>query len=173
MILLVTPSQRASECVAALTEATGEDIAVAESLVRATTLLRAECYRAVVLDQYLLETESDQAAAVMAHLDTAIPIQVNLALTGIDRLAREVCAAVKRRQREQVSARQAALSILHSELNDTITALLLSSELALETPALPPEAAEKLLAVHDLVTKLRKQLETSDVTGEFEPFARV
>ena len=173
MILLVTPSQRATECVTALTEATGEDIVVAESLVRATTLLRAESYRAVVLDQYLLETEPDQAAATIAHLDTAIPIQVNLALTGIDRLVREVRAAVKRRQREEVRARQAAVGILHSELNGTITALLLSSELALEVPALPPEVAEKLLAIHDLVTKLRKQLETSDVTGEFGPVARV
>ena len=57
MILLVTASERASECAAALREATGEKVVVAESLVRATTLLRAECYLAVVLDQHLLETE--------------------------------------------------------------------------------------------------------------------
>jgi hypothetical protein len=136
-------------------------------------LLRAGCYRAVVLDQTLLEAEPDQAAATMAHLDTAIPIQVNLALTGIDRLAREVRAALERRQREEVSARQAAMGVLHGELNGTITALLLSSELALETPALPAAATEKLLSVHDLVTKLRKQLEASDVTAEFEAVARV
>jgi hypothetical protein len=172
MILLVTPSQRASECVAALSEVTGEEIVVAESLVRATTLLRAECYRVVVLDQYLLDTEPDQAAATIAHLDAAILIQVNLALTGSDRLVREVRAAVKRRQREEVSARQAALGNLYCELNDTITALLLSSELALETPGLPPEAAERLLLVHDLVTKLRKQLEISEAAGAFESVAR-
>jgi len=55
MILLVTSSVRAAECAAALNQATGERVAVAESLPRATTLLRAECYLAVVLDQYLLE----------------------------------------------------------------------------------------------------------------------
>jgi hypothetical protein len=172
MILLVTPSQRASECVAALGEATGENIVVAESLVRATTMLRAECYRVVVLDHYLLDTEPDQAAATIEHLGTAIPVPVNLALTGIERLVREVRTALKRCQREEVRARQAALGNLHNELNDTITALLLSSELALESPGLSSEAAEKMLSVHDLVTKLRKQLEASDVTGEFEPIAR-
>jgi len=173
MILLVTPSQRASECVAALSEASGEEVVVAESLVRATMLLRGECYRAVVLDQYLMDTEPDQVAATIAHLDVAMLIQVNLALTGIDRLVREVRAALKRRQREEVSARQAAVGLLHNELTGTITALLLSSELALETPALPSEAAERLLSVHDLVTKLRKQLEASEVTGEFESVARL
>jgi len=58
MILLVTPSERASECAAALHEATGEEVAVAESLARAATLLRAEGYLAVVLDQYLVETRA-------------------------------------------------------------------------------------------------------------------
>ena len=61
MILLVTSSERASECAAALHEATGEEVVVAESLLRATTLLRAGCYLAVVLDQYLLETGPDEA----------------------------------------------------------------------------------------------------------------
>ena len=64
MILLVTPSERAGECSAALHGATGEEIRVAESLALATTLLRAECYRVVVFDQYLLETESREAEAL-------------------------------------------------------------------------------------------------------------
>lgn len=60
MILLVTSSGRASECAAALKTATGEAIVVAESLARATTLLREDCYFAVLLDQYFLETEPRQ-----------------------------------------------------------------------------------------------------------------
>ena len=171
MILLVTPSERASECAAALTEATGEEIVVAESLARATTLLRAECYLAVVLDQYLLETEPYEAGTTLEHLGTAIPVQVNLAISGMERLVREVRAALQRRQREVVRARQAAVGRLHSELNGTVTALLLSSELALETPGLPAAAAEKLESVHELVKKLRRQLESAGPTGEPEPAA--
>jgi len=168
MILLVTPSERASECAAALHEATGEEVVIAENLARATTLLRAECYLAVVLDQYLLETEPDEAGTTIEHLGTAIPVQVNLAISGIERLVREVRAALQRRQREEVRAREAAIGRLQSELNGTVTALLLSTELALETSGLPPVAAEKLESVHELVKKLRRQLERAGAAEEIE-----
>jgi len=165
MILLVTTSERACECAKALNEATGEGVAVAEGLPRATALLRAEDYRAVVVDQYLLESEPHETQTMLEHLGIAILVQVNLAISGMDRLVREVRAAVQRRQREEVRTRQAALAKLHSELNGTITALLLSSELALGTPDLRPAAAEKLQSIHELVKKLRKQLETTGITG--------
>jgi len=171
MILLVTPSERAPECAAALHEATGEGIVVAESLIRATTLLRAEGYLAVVLDQHLLEAEPHAAETTLEHLGTAIPVQVNLAISGMERLVREVRAAVQRGQREEVRARHAAVGKLKSELNGTVTALLLSTELALETPGLPVPATEKLQSVHELVEKLRRQLETTGPTGESEPGA--
>jgi hypothetical protein len=171
MILLVTPSERASRCAAALHDATNEEVVVAESLVQATTLLRADSYLAVVFDQYLLETELQEAETALEHLGTAIPVQVNLAISGMERLVREVRAAVQRRQREEVIARQAALCRLHSELNCTITALLLSSELALETPGLPAAAFERLQTVDELVKKLRRELENAATTEEFEPRA--
>jgi hypothetical protein len=168
MILLVTPSERSAECAAALNEATGEEIVVAESLSRAATFLRAECYLAVVLDQYLLEAEPHEAETTLGHLGMAIPVQVNLAISGMERLVREVRAAVQRRQRDETRARRAAIGQLHSELNGTVTALLLSSELALETPDLPAAANEKLQSVHELVQKLRKQLESAGSTSEAE-----
>ncbi len=171
MILLVTTSQRASECAAALHAATGEGIVVAESLARAATLLRTECYLAVVLDQFLLEAEPQEAETTLEHMGTAIPVQVNLAISGMERLVREVRAAMQRRQREEVRARHAAIGRLHSELNGTVTALLLSSELALATPGLPGAAAEKLESVHELVKKLRRQLESTIPAGELEPDA--
>lgn len=162
MILLVTPNLRAEDCAAALNEATGEEVVVAESLRRAATLLRTESYTAVVVDQYLVETEPDEIETAMQHLGTAIPVQVNLAISGKERLAREIRAAVHRRKREEVAARQAAIGMLHSELNGTVTALLLSCELALETPGLPRAAVEKLHSAHGLVKKLRAQLEPAE-----------
>jgi signal transduction histidine kinase len=132
---------------------------VAESLALATTLLRAECYRVVVFDQYLLETESREAGSIFEHLCTAIPVPINLAISGMERMVREVRSALLRGQREVVRARRAALEAISSELNGTVTALLLSTELALETPGLPTAAFEKLQSVHGLVKKLRQQLE--------------
>ena len=166
MILLVTPSERAAECGAALREAIGEEFVIAENLVRATVLLRAEFYLAVVFDQYLLESEPDEAANAIGHLGTAILVQVNLAISGMDRLVREVRAAVKRQRREEVTARQTAIGKLQGELSGTVTALLLSTELAMETPDLPPAAAEKLRSVLKLVQQLRRQLESACQTEE-------
>ncbi len=171
MILLVTPSERAPECAAALHEGTGEEVAVAASLARAATLLRAEGYLAVVLDQYLVETEPHEAENTLEHLGTSILVPVNLAISGMERLVREVRAALQRRQREEIRARQAAIGRLRSELNGTITALLLSSELVLETAGLPAAAAEKIEAVHELVKKIRRQLETTVLTEEAEHVA--
>jgi hypothetical protein len=161
MILLVTPNLHAEECAAALREATGEKIVLADSLRGAITLLRADSYLSVVLDQYPLEAEPDETETLMQHLGDAIPVQVNLAISGLDRLVREVRAAVQRRKREEVSARRAAEKSLHSELNSTVTALLLTCDLALSTPDLPLGVLEKLRSAHDLVEKLRNQLQST------------
>jgi len=161
MILLVTPNLRADQCTEALRLATSEEIVVAESLRQAATLLRTESYLAVVLDQYLLETEPEETETVMRHLGTAIPLQVNLAISGVERLSLEVRAAVQRRRREEVAARSAAVTTLRSELNDTVTALLLSCELTLGVAGLPSAAVEKLQSAHELVNRLRSQLEST------------
>lgn len=161
MILLVTPSERGSECAAALHAATGEEVRVAGSLSRAAALLRTECYLAAVFDQHLLEAEPHEADTTLEHLGTAIPVQLNLAICGMERLVRDVRTAVQRRKREEIQARESAMGRLRSELNDTITALLLSSELALDTPQLSAAASEKIQSVHDLVKKLRSQLENT------------
>ena len=159
MILLVTSIDRADQCARALNENTGEKVAVAENLRQAATLLRSESYLAVVFDQHILEIEPDEIDTAMQHLGTAIPVQVNLAISGLDRLVREVRAAIERRKREEAAARQAAVGALHSELNGTITALLLHCELALEVPGLPSAAEDKLHSAHTLIKKIRAQLE--------------
>jgi hypothetical protein len=159
MILLITPSQRAAECAEALKDNTAEEIVVADTLHRAVTLLRAEAYRAVVFDQHLFEVEPDEVDTAMQHLGTAIPVQISFAISGIERVVREVRAALNRRTREQAAARQAATGLLCSELKGTVTALLLQCELAREAPGIPPAAAEKIQTAYNLVQKLRAQLE--------------
>ena len=72
----------------------------------------------------------------MAHIGTAIMVPVNLALSGLQRLVGEVRASLKRRDREEAAARDAAITKLHCELNDTVTALQLSIQLALRATAI-------------------------------------
>jgi hypothetical protein len=161
MILLVTPSDRACDCAAALRNAAGEEVAIVESLTQATALLRAQSYSVVVLDLYLVETEPDAFGTMIEQLGMAIPVQVNLATSGMQRMVREVLSAVRRRQCEEAAARRAAIGKLQSELNGMVTALLLSTELAIEASDLPPATAEKLQSIHELVNHLRMQLETA------------
>jgi hypothetical protein len=161
MILVVTPNLAAEECAEALCQATSEEVVMAASLREAGSLLRSESYLAVVLDQFLLETEPDETETVMRHLGTAIPLQMNLAISGGARLAREVRAAVQRRRHEELAARRAAVGTLQCELNGTVTALLLSCELALSVPGLSLAAAQKIESAHELVKKLRSQLEST------------
>ena len=161
MILVITPNLAAEECAEALRHATSEEVVMAASMREAAALLRSESYLAVVLDQFLLETEPEETESVMRHLGTAIPLQMNLAISGGDRLAREVRAAVQRRRREELAARRAAVGTLQCELNGTVTALLLSCELALRVPGLSVAATEKIESAHELVKKLRSQLEST------------
>ena len=83
----------------------------------------------------------------------AVPVQINFAFHGGSRLAREVQAAIGRREQQQVLALRAAASLLESELKSTVTGLLLQSQLALAEPEVPPKLAGKL----ELVARARLQ----------------
>ena len=141
MILLITPSARVRECAKALEEATSEAMQVAPTLRQAATHLRSEEYSVVVLDQFLVEAEPEESDLVLQHIGPAVPVYANFAISGIDRVARELRAAVNRRKREVVVARQSAEQTLRNELKGTLTALMLSCELALQSP--DPGTAEE------------------------------
>src|ERR1700690_1921284 len=158
MILLITPSGRAQDCAQALQEATSETAHVAATLRQASTQLRAEEYSAVVVDQSLLEAEPDESEMVLQHLGTAIPVYVNFAISGIARVVRDLRVALHRRKREDLVARREAELGLRNELKGTVTALLLSCEMLLQVPDLPPAAESKMHALHQLAQDMRSKL---------------
>lgn len=161
MILLITPSQRAPECAKAIQDATAEATQVAPSLRQAAVQLRSEEYSAVVIDQSLLEAEPAEGDLVLQHIGTAIPVPVNLAISGIERVVRELRAALFRRKREVVVARQAAEEELRSQLKGTVTALLLSCEMALSAPDLSADAQSRIRAIHELAQQMRTKIGVS------------
>jgi hypothetical protein len=158
MILLITPFAKAQECAEAIHAATGENVQVAAALRDAVSQLRDQEFTAVVLDQLSLEAEPEQCELVMEHLGTAVPVPVNFAISGTLRVLRELRAALLRRKKEAVLSKRWAEETLRNDLKDTVTALLLSCEMALECEGLPPVAEAKLKSAHELAHELRNRL---------------
>jgi hypothetical protein len=142
----------------AIQEATSENAQIASTLQQAGAQLRNQDYSAVIIDQSLVEAEPDEGDVVMQHLGTAVALQINFAISGLERVIRELRAALNRRKRESIAARREAQQVLQSELKGTITALLLSCEMALGTPNLPLTAESKLRAVYDLAREMRLKI---------------
>ena len=159
MILLVTPSDRGQECAQALHSATGETTNVVSTLELAISQLRSNEYLAVILDQFLLDADPDQSDQLLQHLDATVPICVNCAISGIERVVREVCSALSRRKREEQGARWSAEQVVWSEVSESVTAMLLSCDLALGAPDIPEAAATKIRTIHELAHSMRVRLE--------------
>jgi hypothetical protein len=133
----------------------------AQSLQEAATRLREQTYSAAVINQFLLETEPDESDQMIEHLGTAFPVYLNFAVTGMDRLVREVRSALNRRKREEGAARRAVEEQMRSEMRETLTALLLSCELAMSVPNVPVPAVEKIRVIDNLARELRPRLEVN------------
>lgn len=161
MILLITPSERGQQCADSLNAATGEQVHWAKDVQVAFANLREQTYSAVVIDQFLLETEPEQSEQLMEHLGTAFPVQINFAVTGMERLVREVRSALHRRKREESAARRAVAEQMRCEMRETLTALLLSCELAMSVPELPNSAAERIRSIDSLARELRLRLQVN------------
>jgi len=158
MILLITCVAKAQECAQALQTATTEPVMVCAGLQEAVAQLKEKEFSAVVLDLLLLDTQPDEHETVLKHMGSAAPVYLNFAITGIGRAAREVRWALLRRKREVLAAKNEAEQALHHELNDTLTAMLLSCQMALQVPELPGPAEIKMQAVEALVKEVSARL---------------
>jgi hypothetical protein len=158
-VLIISPMTEASQAAAALSSALGCTVKLAASHRAGVTELRHRDYSVVVVDDCMAEANPAATEVLWQSLGMAVPVQVNFALHGGSRLAREVQAAIGRREQQQVLALRAAASLLENELKSTVTGLLLQSQLALAEPQLTPKLAGKLELVVELAGSLRRRLE--------------
>ena len=161
MLLMVTPSAKARGCAQAIQQVTSEETHVAATLSQALTQLRAREYVAVLIDQAFLEAEPVESDMVLEHIGTAIPVHVNFAISGVDRIARELRAALHRHKKGVLLMRQEAQQALRNELKSTVTALLLSCEMVLQVPDLQSAAEVRMKIVSELAQQLRFKVEGS------------
>jgi len=109
------------------------------------------------IDVVLLDLKLPGAGGLEAHIGPAVPVYANFAISGIDRVGQELRAAVNRRKREVVVARQSAEQMLRNELKGTLTALMLLCELSLQ--AIDPATVEgKIHQVYELALEMRAKL---------------
>lgn len=160
MMLLISSSNRAREFSTALEQALGEEVEIATSSKRALGQLRNGEYSAVILDEAFVETEGEALDMLMHHTGMAVPVYVNMAISAPARLVREVKVALRRHEEARLIAMRAAESLLRTELRGAVTGILLSTELALRSPEMPRDAAEKLRSVCQLASDIRSRLET-------------
>jgi hypothetical protein len=159
MLLVITPSAKARSCAQAIQEVTSEETHVAVTSSQARAQLRVREYVAVLIDQAFLETEPVESDMVLQQIGTAVPVHVNFAINNMDRVGRELRAALVRHQKAVLLIRQEAQHALRNALKGTITALLLSCELALQVPDLQSGAESRMRTVHELAKEIRLKLE--------------
>jgi hypothetical protein len=157
-ILILTGMEGAENCAEALSSLLGVHCEVANGRRAALSALKRAEYTAVVMDEAFADSDPAGAELIWAQTGLAIPVQVNFALSGAQRLAREIRQALTRRDRELALAHEAAAAAIETELKSTVAGLLLHSQLALAEREIPPHLAEKLRVVAELAGNLRQQL---------------
>ena len=158
-VLLISPMADATRTADSLGSSLGCSVTVAATYRAGLVALRHQDYSVVVVDDCIAEGSPVAAEMLWRSFGLAVPVQINFAFSGASRLAREVQAAISRREMQQVIALRAAASVLENDLKSTLTGLLLQSQLALAEPSLTPKLTGKLELVAELAGTLRRRLE--------------
>ncbi len=158
MVLLISAAKNAAECAAAIERNLSEKVELISAISQSSVKLRNGDYAAIVIDQSLVDASPLATDTLSKHSGTAIPVILNFAISGVDRITRDVRSALSRRRQEQLLAARAAQAALRNELASAVSGILLSSELALAQPAIPASIADKLRSVHELALQIQSRL---------------
>jgi len=159
MILLVSRAAVSQGVIDGVVRETGMELRQANAVPDATVVLGDSPCRVAVVDSGLLETNPKAIDRLLYEVPSAVPIFPNLAVCGQERLVSEIKAALRRGEKESQRAHDHARRELRSSLKDSVTAFLLTCDLALQVPDLPNEAGRRILLLHDLAMKMRDLLE--------------
>ncbi len=162
-VLLISAMTGVENCALNLSHQLGYPVESACDRRESIAALKRKQFSVVVVDESIAEADTRGAEMLWRFTGLAVPMQVNFALSGTARLARDIRAAIARREQEQALAMRAAALTIESQLKSTVTGLLLQSQLALAEPALSGSVACKLKMVVELAGNLRVQLERAQL----------
>ncbi len=143
-VLLVTAMFGENKCSAVVTRQLNVTVQIVGTRRIALAALRSREYSVLVLDRCMLDSDPAGLELLWQEAGCAIPVEVNLAISGWPRVLREVELALQRRQHEQILAQQSALQFIEGALSTTITGLVLTIQLAMQEPALSPTVVDRL-----------------------------
>jgi signal transduction histidine kinase len=158
-VLVVSALSGAENCAAAIMQQMGLDVDVVPGRREAIEALRTGSYAAVIVEDSLAEGDPRGAEVLWKMAGLAIPMQVNFALTGSARLVRDLRAALARRLQEQGAAQRAALRAVEAELRNSISGLLLHTQLALRESGPSPRLEQRLRLMAELAGNLKQRLD--------------
>ena len=158
-VLVVSALNGAENCAAAIMQQLGADAEIVPGRREALDALRTGSYSAVIVDDALAEGDPRGAELLWKMAGLAIPIQVNFALTGPTRLVRDLRAALSRREQDRDAAQRAALRAVEAELRNTVSGLLLHSQLALRESPANPQLEQRLRLMAELAGSLKQRLD--------------
>lgn len=158
MILFVTASDRAAECAAGLQTTVGERIRVESAMRPALAAAREQDYSVLVLDELFLECDPRGSQQLLQLAGSALPVTVNLAVSGPERLLRAVQSARQRQQRERKAVETAARAELWKRVGGDLTGILMAAELALQVPQLSSDLRTRLGSIQQLAGRMRDAL---------------
>lgn len=164
-VLIMSAIASAETLAAAIARQLNCELDVVGSRKACLAALRRKDYALLIVDEALIEGDTDAAELLWKHSGLAVPLQVNLAISGTSRLVREARTALSRREQEQAVAMRAASTLIQGELKSTVAGLLLQSELALAASTGSPKLAEKLKLMVELAGNLRQQLERASASS--------
>jgi hypothetical protein len=156
-ILLIATQDGMEQWARLLEEEIGFRVEVALGRRGALLALRRE-FGVVIVEEGLLEGDSEWANQVSEAAGVAAFLQINFAICGLPRLLREVRATLTRRQADEAMARRVVASEIENDLKSTVTGLLLESELALREPSIPAALEPKLRHMVELAGEIRQRL---------------
>ena len=155
-ILLIAPESTARTVADALRRSLDATVEIAINRRAGLAALRRSEYCLVVLDESLATADAQAADLLYQNAVSAPVLEINFIIAGPQRIVRQARAALTRRAQDLAQARVVVTAALHSELNSSLTGLLLESQLALRVAS--PAQEEKLKHVVELAGKLRNQL---------------
>ena len=159
-VLLVSSVGGAQQCAAAIVQQLEIEVEIVPGRHEAVDALRKDHYAAVIVEESLAEGDPRGADLLWKMAGFAIPMQVNFALTGSTRLVRDLRAALSRRDQEHASAERAAVIAVESELRNTVSGLVLQTQLALQESQGSPALEKRLRLMAELAGTLKQRLNT-------------